>query len=101
MMDARGGGTDPAGKAGRYDAEAKGVQAFMEEQGTDGSSASSEEEKCQARYLHVAVTNTQASAALASLKVNLSMQEVSVATSAFWSLSALASMLVLAVATLV
>lgn len=100
MMDARGGGTDPAGKAGRYDAEAKGVQAFMEEQGTDGSSASSEEEKCQARYLHVAVTNTHASAVL-TLKVNLSMMEVSVSTSAFWSLSALASMLVLAVATLV
>ena len=87
--------------AGRYDAEAKGVQAFMEDQGTEDAYVDSEDDQCQARYLHVAVTNTHASTAL-SMSVMVSMKEVMVESgAAFWSVSALASMLAVAVATLI
>lgn len=73
----------------------------MEDQGSSGSTVMSEAEKCQARYLHVAVTNTGTGNLNLAVKVSMADVTVYVAGASFWMLSALTTMLALAVATLV
>lgn len=72
----------------------------MVDQGSAMTSVSSEADKCQTRYLHVAVTNTGAAGFTLTMDVKVSMKEVEYDSSAFWAMSALSGLLAVVAATL-